>query len=117
MNMTTPDAPPPPKPDQRTMLAAIGAVATSWALLEYRINQVIWAFSNVDDEDGACITAQIPSVGPRLRALVALAHRRRISEPLIKKLNSFTTDVDALGRQRNRVVHDPWVVSTKRGEF
>ena len=92
------------------ILIAVGSVATGWASLEHEINRVIWALAAVADRDGACITAQMIGVMPRMRALIALAHRKGCDEALLKKLNKFTTKVDGLGRQRNRVVHDPWYV-------
>lgn len=71
----------PPENDSTTrfallpLLEAIGYVATGWARLEHNINLAIWRLAAVEDADGACITAQIPSIVPRMRALIALVHR------------------------------------------
>ena len=96
-------------PELTGMLEAIGYVATGWARLEHEINTVIWRMAAMSDEDGACITAQIPAIMPRMRALIALAHRAGADEQLLKELNRFSSDVDGLGRRRNRVIHDPWL--------
>ena len=55
------------------LMEAIGYVAHHWARLEHEINQMIWALAAIVPPDGACLTAQIPSIVPRLRALIALA--------------------------------------------
>lgn len=90
------------------LVEAIGYVAVHWARLEHEINQAIWALSALDSEDGACLTAQIPSIVPRMRALIALVHKNKCSDELIGDLNRFSADADKLGRRRNRTLHDPW---------
>jgi hypothetical protein len=90
------------------IMMAIGHVAHHWSRLEYAINQMIWAMSAVSPADGACITAQIPSIVPRLRALIALANNHGASKSLIKDLNRFVSKADAIARRRNRAIHDPW---------
>ena len=88
---------------------AIGCIATGWAQLEHQINHAIWWLANVSQEDGACITAQIGSFLPRMRALIALAHRWGCSETTIKDLNKFASEADGVGRRRNRIIHDQWL--------
>ena len=89
----------------------IGRVAAAWARLEFRTNEIIWHLANVDIEYGACLTSQIQSPSSRFRALVALVTLRGGKQTLIGELNSFSTDLDSLARQRNRFVHDPWIAS------
>lgn len=99
------------------LMEAIGYVAASWARLEHAVNLQIWRLSSMSDEDGACITAQIPSILPRLRALIALVHRIGVSEGLIKDLNKFSKRADEVARQRNRIIHDPWFVAKDETAF
>ena len=90
------------------LFMAIGHVAHHWSALEYEINKLIWKIAGVEESDGACITAQIPSIMPRFRALISLAHKHGCSDATIKELNRFSTKADGVARQRNRVIHDPW---------
>ncbi len=90
------------------LMEAIGHVAHHWARLEHEINQMIWALSALSPADGACITAQISAIMPRMRALIALADKNGCSKGLLKALNSFSGEADKLSRRRNRVIHDPW---------
>jgi hypothetical protein len=104
------------KHDLMPLFAAIGMVASAGADLEYRINSAIWALASVTDEDGACLTSQFPSMIARMRALIALVRLNGSSDELARRLNAFTSEVDALIRQRNRVIHDPWFVDTDTNE-
>jgi hypothetical protein len=90
------------------LLEAIGYVAVHWARLEHEINQAIWALCALESADGACLTAQIPSIMPRMRALIALVHKNGCGEKLLTDLNRFAGEADKLARRRNRVIHDPW---------
>jgi hypothetical protein len=90
------------------LFLAIGHVAHHFSRLEHQVNQLIWEIAGIDSNDGACITSQIPSIMPRFRALIALAHKHGCSSRLLKDLNRFATDADAIARQRNRIIHDPW---------
>ncbi len=87
---------------------AIGKVADAWATLEMNINTAIWKLMDVEQRVGACTTAQIGSFVARMRALISLAAYRGADEATIKILNRFSSDGDALARQRNRVLHDAW---------
>lgn len=99
------------------ILKSIGYVATGWARLEHSINRVIWSLASMDDKDGACVTAQIPGLLPRMRALIALAHRHGCGDVLLKDLNKFSSRIDGLARKRNRIVHDPWYVKSDGSQF
>lgn len=88
--------------------SAIGKVADAWATLELNVNSAIWELMDVEQHVGACATAQIGSFVPKMRALISLAAYRGADAKSIKILNQFTTDGDALARQRNRIIHDAW---------
>ena len=77
---------------------AIGHVAHHWSRLEYEINRTIWAFSRLSPHDGACITSQIASVIPRMRALIALADKYECPRTTLKDLNRFSADADKLSK-------------------
>jgi len=98
------------------LMEAVGHVAHHWARLEHEINKMIWALAALEPEDGACITAQIPSMVPRLRALIALVHKNGAGKALLKDLNRFSGKADGLARRRNRVIHDPWFFRENRSE-
>jgi hypothetical protein len=100
-----------------TYCAAIGHVSTHFAKFELLINEMIWLLANVGIDEGACITAQIPSPLSRLRAFVALVAVRGGQGNLINELNSFSVRADSLARRRNRVVHDPWIKLKPSGDF
>ncbi len=107
----------PSEPRINPMLVAIGSVVIAWADLEHQINRAIWGLASMSDKDGACVTAQIPAILPRMRALIAVAHTSGCSETLLKDLNKFSSVVDGLGRRRNRIIHDPWFRKKDQNEF
>ena len=85
----------------------IGNIASDWALLEYLVNQCIWRAAFLDEQLGACITAQIFSLQSRLEALVLLLRAREVSPKLLHDVNSFIEDARGITDARNRAVHDP----------
>jgi hypothetical protein len=94
---------------------AVGRIAGIWAQLEFIINQAIWELANVEVGVGACLTAQIVIIGSRMRALLSLLDYRGASESNLKLLRKLTRDIEGLGRQRNRWVHDPASLETDTG--
>jgi hypothetical protein len=90
------------------LMAGIGRIATTWAKLEFMINEMIWDLSNVDVRSGACITAQIMSPIGLMRALIALVRLHGGKDDLISDLNKLSGRIDGVARRRNRIVHDPW---------
>jgi hypothetical protein len=85
----------------------IGNIASDWALLEYLVNQCIWRAAFLDEQLGACITAQIFSFRSRLEALVLLLRAREVSPKLLGDVNKFVRDAQEITDARNRAVHDP----------
>jgi len=98
-------------------MTAVGRIATTWAALEFSINQAIWEISNVEAGIGACVTAQLVVIGPRLRALTALVHYRGGNDNLISAFNRFGTQAEGLSRQRNRYVHDSISIDVETAEL
>jgi hypothetical protein len=84
----------------------VGNVASDWALLEYLVNKCIWRAALVDDQLGACITAQIFSFQSRLEALSLLLRARQASVETLGEINKFISDARHVTDLRNRAVHD-----------
>ena len=106
------------KPDEPTqeelikirdaLFQAVGNVASSWAAHEHVIDRSIWLLGSLSHKEGACITAQLVGLMPRMRALIALVRLKCDDEALATALNTFTTEAVELSQRRNRIVHDPW---------
>lgn len=91
----------------------IANIVSQFAQLEYNIDTVIWELAGLSDmpngiDIGACLTAQIPSVVPRIEALIALARVQGVPEDRVRKLNKFKEHARGVGERRHRVAHDPW---------
>jgi hypothetical protein len=91
----------------------IGRIASVWAMLEFRVDQLIWHLVGLEQTLGACLTTQLNGATPRLRALKSIMEFRGSSPELITKLNKFSGDIIEPQEARNRAVHDPWFVSTE----
>ena len=87
----------------------IARVASVWSRLEYDVNIAIWKLADVRPAMGACMTSQIYTLRGRLDALLALAKLRRVSDPIIKKINKFGEDSRSGQEIRNRIIHDQWL--------
>jgi hypothetical protein len=90
---------------------ALGSLCMIWADLDSNIHEAIWELANLDVNVGACITSQIFPTFPRFRALGALVHLRGGNPSLMKAVSNLSATVEALARQRNRFVHDPWSIN------
>lgn len=97
-------------------LAAVGRLANAWAYLEFAVDKATWALAGVPDMVGACMTAQMLSIQPKFRALIAVAELRGLSAPTIKDLRRFQQDrIGGLQEGRNRAVHDTRVIHRATG--
>lgn len=111
---------------------AIGRIASAFSYFEFRINQLIWQLSTIDDERGACVTSHIYTFSARTKALLALIELIHDQTPEkirddakaegldlmalradLKKL--FDKKGEPLSRKRNRVIHDTWMYGKKTG--
>jgi hypothetical protein len=96
----------------------IANIVSHFAQLEYNIDTVIWELAGLSDmpngiDIGACLTAQIPAVVPRIEALIALARVQGVPEDRVRKLNKFKEHARSVGERRHRVAHDPWFATWK----
>lgn len=96
--------------------AEVGKLAAIWAMVEYRMDQLIWHLSGVDQTLGACVTTQLNGTAPRLRAIKAMAELRGYSPDIITKLNKFGAEIISPQEYRNRAIHDPWFVGENTKE-
>lgn len=89
-------------------LAAIGLVAGAWALFETFLDSLALELAQIDSPAGFCFTAQISGWNRKLDAYIAVARLRGLKST--KELEKFAKDTAGLAEQRNRVVHDPWLL-------
>ena len=116
MSVPTPEPSPETLRDLNTHFAATGQVASSWAALEYMIDQAIWKLAGIEEKSGACLTAQFSSIHSRMRALIALIELRGGNKGLIKEANIFSRDATPVALNRNRIVHSPLILNTDMSE-
>jgi hypothetical protein len=88
--------------------AAVGRVASEWAMLEHEIQEAIWDLAGLDIMTGPCITSQITNSGQLLFAVLALLELNGASDPELKPLRSLSEKIAEKQRMRNRIIHDPW---------
>lgn len=88
-------------------LRAIGNVAVQWSILEYHMEQAIWALGSLATLNGRALTAQM---GNKMRrdVIESLANEFIVDEALRDRLDKILSNVKELGGERNRVVHALW---------
>jgi hypothetical protein len=94
--------------DRQQLYAAVGKLASNWAVFEHMLHSSLWVLAKVGDEAGACLTSQIPGPGRALDAFVSLVRMHGGDDALIKTINQFTEKTRGMGDKRNRAVHDSW---------
>lgn len=93
--------------DRHLML--VGRVTSNWSLFETMIDMAIWHLADVEDNSGACLTAQIAGSARKLDALISLFHLHYPAESAtLKRLQQAAEKSRDLAEKRNRVVHDHW---------
>jgi len=102
---------------QHEALNLVGQIASSWAILEWQMDMTIWWLAGIEEPEGACITGQLFSIHPRMRAIIALTKLKNKPHELINRLNKFSADSETVVRLRNRAVHDPWYVGLASGQI
>jgi hypothetical protein len=94
--------------------ALSGRVADAWAMFEFHIDRTIWGLAAVNDGAGACVTAQFVGVYGRLRALQAVVELAGGGKELRDDLASIAGRSEPLAEERNRIVHDPWMINVTK---
>jgi hypothetical protein len=103
-------------PIDHPVYALIGRVASDWAYLEHRLDEIIWGLTGSPWPLMGCITAQIMGHYPRFNAIIALLTYHHMNQKLIDFTRKQSGAVAELAEERNRVVHDAWYMETDRGE-
>ena len=96
---------PPSRRIPHAHYAAIGKVIDAWGDLEFEVDRVIWELMGVQQPFGACVTSQLISIHPKLRAVRALLHLWG-ADDLADQVGSFAGGMHELTELRNRTVHD-----------
>jgi hypothetical protein len=96
-------------------MGAIGRVSAAWAILDVQLDMAICGFTHTPQFLGVCVTSQIFSTPSKLTALGGLMRAQGMPERRIKWLDNFHQKTHALGRKRNRAVHDAIMVGSKTG--
>ena len=81
-----------------------------WAMLEYYINNSIWALADIEPAIGACMTSQMYTTNAKLSALLSLLKFRRANQKIVDQVNKFSANVRTAQEARNRIAHDMWLV-------
>src|SRR5215831_16587460 len=97
-------------------LAAIGHVAYVAGSLDFQIDIGIWKLVGAPQQLTACLTAQMISALPKLKAFSGLLQVLGASEETVRKVNTLTGEVAGLLEKRNRIVHDARWVHQRTGE-
>jgi hypothetical protein len=90
--------------------AAIGMVAAQWAYFEAVIDTWLHSFANVTTEVGVCFTGQLLGPRSRIDAFIALVRHSGCAPSWNAKLDAFAQNTTGLAEQRNRAVHDVWML-------
>lgn len=93
---------------QMPQAAELGRAISTWAYFEYRLDETIWRLAGLEEEQGACLTAQFSTVSQRFDALFALARLEKISQKPLDKMNKVRDWANSCAQKRNRIAHDPW---------
>lgn len=114
----------PLTPDQVTELvkdklapyfAVVGEIAATWAMLEHRLDELIWDMADVQQALGATITSQLNGPSPRLRVIKVLLEVRGWPEQFQKKVRAFDRKIRLAQEARNRAVHNILLVGHVSG--
>ncbi len=91
--------------------AALGIVASNWAIFETTID--IWnlKLADISPQFGTCLTAQIAGSGRKLDAFISIVKLLRVKNPSTDTLEKFAKKAGCLAERRNRAIHDPWDLS------
>jgi hypothetical protein len=73
------------------------------------------ALGRIPVKVGFCLTSQVSGSARKLDAYIAIAQLLGADEKLVCELKAFAGRTTKLAGQRNRVVHDPWLVPTAKG--
>ena len=89
---------------------------TRGLILKLEIDRLIWYLLQTNQALGACVTAQMISIHPRLTALGSLVRLWQVSQPLLDELASLDGTARGLSETRNQIIHDKRMIWWKTKE-
>jgi hypothetical protein len=84
--------------------------------LEHILDTAIWALAGIEPPLGAGMTAQMIGIRPRCLAIIALHTHLGHPAKTRRAVTDFMNNSSALSDNRNRLVHDPWILERTKGE-
>lgn len=88
-------------------ISRIGRVIVLWSKLEAAMEDTIWMFLYLDEEDGRIITSRL-ATDAKMQRLRGLAQRHISEENLAKEFMKRMALADELKDCRNFIVHGTW---------
>src|SRR5258708_12180963 len=88
----------------------IGRIEDAWEQLEFQIDRGIWTLIGAPQQYVACVTSQMLSVHPRMKAFIALVEVQGAKAKTIKPLQKIYGEMGALSETRNPAVHYPRLI-------
>ena len=85
----------------------IGQVIVLWSKLEAAMEDMIWMFLNLDEEDGKVVTKRL-SADAKVQLLRAIGRRNISDKTLLAMFNETLNYVDELKECRNFIAHGVW---------
>ncbi len=85
----------------------IGQVIVLWSKLEATMEDVIWMFLDLDEEDGKVLTKRL-GADAKVQLLRAIGPRHISDKAIIENFNETLNYVDELMEGRNFIVHGVW---------
>ena len=103
-----------PHPDQHVdpkisdeQIDLIGRVVISFSKLEAALEDTIWFFLKIDDEDGRIVTKRLDAE-TKIQLVRALATRHIANEEILSKLKEVLGLISELKDNRNFIIHGLW---------
>ena len=84
----------------------IGRIAVAWSYLEISLDDLLWHFLDLDDEDGRVMTARFDA--DRKCQLVSTLGSRHLSKAQFQELDGVLKTIQSLKEDRNFVIHGLW---------
>jgi hypothetical protein len=102
--------------DNHPIYALIGRVASEWAHMEHRLDEIIWSLSGMPWPIAASMTGQMVGHFGRYNAIIALLSHYDLGKEIIDLAKKQQGKVSDLAEYRNRIVHDAWYVELDTNE-
>jgi hypothetical protein len=87
--------------------ALIGELIATWTTVENYLELLIWAFLEIDEEDGRIITPKMDAVN-KIQMIRRFAELHIPDEGHLKEIAALMGKIDGLRIDRNFIVHGTW---------